>query len=67
MPSILSKYLALLGLFLATQLFKLLDKYRPETKEAKKERLKARAEEKAKGKVSSRLNCNFLHIPYRKK
>jgi len=37
----------------ATQLFKLLDKYRPETKEAKKERLKARAEEKAKGKADA--------------
>merc|ERR1711921_25206 len=30
----------------ATQLFKLLDKYRPETKEARKERLKQRAEAK---------------------
>ena len=28
---------------LATQLFKLLDKYRPETKQAKKERLRERA------------------------
>jgi large subunit ribosomal protein L7Ae len=36
---------------LATQLFKLLDKYRPETKEAKKERLKLRAVAKAEGKV----------------
>ena len=36
---------------LATQLFKLLDKYRPETKEAKKERLKQRAVAKAEGKV----------------
>ncbi|XP_067145065.1 large ribosomal subunit protein eL8 [Centruroides vittatus] len=34
----------------ATQLFKLLDKYRPETKQAKKARLMARAEERAKGK-----------------
>jgi len=34
----------------ATQLFKLLDKYRPEDKQAKKERLKARAEAKASGK-----------------
>merc|ERR1711981_989984 len=34
----------------ATQLFKLLDKYRPETKEAKKERLRARAEARAAGK-----------------
>eukprot|EP00088_Acartia_fossae_P044501 TRINITY_DN4727_c0_g1_i5.p1 TRINITY_DN4727_c0_g1~~TRINITY_DN4727_c0_g1_i5.p1 ORF type:complete len:267 (+),score=121.27 TRINITY_DN4727_c0_g1_i5:34-834(+) len=37
----------------ATQLFKLLDKYRPESKEAKKERLKARAEEKAAGKADA--------------
>jgi len=34
----------------AVQLFKLLDKYRPETKQAKKARLLARAEERAKGK-----------------
>merc|ERR1712133_313254 len=34
----------------ATQLFKLLDKYRPETKEARKERLKERAAAKAGGK-----------------
>jgi len=34
----------------ATQLFKLLDKYRPETKEAKKERLRERAAAKAQGK-----------------
>jgi len=34
----------------ATQLFKLLDKYRPETKEARKERLKQRAAAKAEGK-----------------
>lgn len=31
-------------------MFRLLDKYRPETKQQKKERLKARAEERAKGK-----------------
>ncbi|WAR30628.1 RL7A-like protein [Mya arenaria] len=34
----------------ATQLFRLLDKYRPETKQQKKDRLKARAEERTKGK-----------------
>jgi large subunit ribosomal protein L7Ae len=34
----------------AVSLFKLLDKYRPETKLAKKRRLKARAEARAKGK-----------------
>jgi large subunit ribosomal protein L7Ae len=34
----------------ATQLFKLLDKYRPETKQQKKERLRERAETRAEGK-----------------
>merc|ERR1711909_80682 len=34
----------------ATQLFRLMDKYRPETKQQKKARLKARAEERAGGK-----------------
>jgi len=33
----------------ATQLFKLLDKYRPETKQAKKERLRERAAARAEG------------------
>ncbi|XP_045176976.1 60S ribosomal protein L7a-like [Mercenaria mercenaria] len=37
----------------ASQLFRLLDKYRPETKQQKKERLKARAEERAKGKADA--------------
>ena len=36
--------------FPATQLFKLLDKYRPETKYAKKERLMERAAARAEGK-----------------
>ena len=35
---------------IATQLFKLLDKYRPETKQQKKERLRERAEARAAGK-----------------
>merc|ERR1711893_446965 len=35
----------------ATQLFRLLDKYRPETKQEKKARLAARAEERVKGKA----------------
>jgi large subunit ribosomal protein L7Ae len=34
----------------ATQLFRLMDKYRPETKQEKKARLRARAEERAQGK-----------------
>lgn len=37
----------------ATSLFKLLDKYRPEDKKAKKERLRARAEAKAAGKTDA--------------
>merc|ERR1712241_400497 len=37
----------------ATQLFKLMDNYRPETKVERKERLKARAEAKAAGKEDS--------------
>nr|ALS05285.1 60S ribosomal protein L7A [Pseudodiaptomus poplesia] len=37
----------------ATQAFKLLDKYRPETREAKKERLRQRAQEKAAGKADA--------------
>lgn len=37
-------------LFLATQLLKLAHKYRPETKQEKKQRLLARAEQKAAGK-----------------
>lgn len=36
--------------FAATQLFKLLDKYRPETKQQKKQRLRERAEARAEGK-----------------
>lgn len=38
-------------LFSATQTFKLLDKYRPESKEQKKQRLRARAEARAAGKT----------------
>jgi len=34
----------------ATELFRLLDKYRPESKQAKKERLRKRAEQRASGK-----------------
>lgn len=51
----------------ATQLFRLLDKYRPESRQEKKERLRLRAEERAKGKtdepakkklvVRSGINC----------
>ena len=46
--------------FLATQLFKLMDKYRPEDKQAKKERLKLRAQAKAEGKVMVRLGTLFF-------
>ena len=37
-------------IFTAVETFKLLDKYRPESKEQKKRRLAARAAERAKGK-----------------
>ena len=37
-------------IFAAVETFKLLDKYRPESKEQKKRRLAARAAERAKGK-----------------
>ena len=37
-------------MLVATQLFRLMDKYRPETKQEKNVRLKARAEERVKGK-----------------
>jgi large subunit ribosomal protein L7Ae len=37
----------------AKQLFRVLDKYRPETRAARKARLKARAQEKAKGKADT--------------
>jgi len=37
----------------ATQMFKLLDKYRPETKQAKKQRLRARAQARASGKADA--------------
>ena len=36
--------------FSATQLFRLLDKYKPETKQARKERLRKRAEDRSAGK-----------------
>ena len=36
--------------FVALQLFRLLDNYRPETKQERKERLKARAQARAEGK-----------------
>ena len=53
----------------AAQLFRLLDRYRPETKQAKKERLRKRAEERASGKVHShilpfRLLCILMFHAY---
>ncbi len=36
--------------FVATQLFRLMDKYRPESKQERKARLVARAEQRGKGK-----------------
>merc|ERR1712135_179105 len=40
----------------ATQMFKLMDKYRPESKQAKKMRLRARAQLRARRKPSSSLS-----------
>ena len=37
----------------ATQLFRLMDKYRPETRQEKAARLRGRAEERVKGKMDS--------------
>lgn len=59
-PSFIRAFLAVSSVFqtsimvvvfvVATQLFKLLDKYRPETKQQRKERLRERAEARAAGK-----------------
>ena len=52
---------SLLFVFSATQLFKLLDKYRPETKQAKKERLRERAAARAEGKEDAPTK-RYLHF-----
>ena len=44
------QYISRARIFSATQLFQLADKYRPETKAQKRERLRARAESRAEGK-----------------
>jgi large subunit ribosomal protein L7Ae len=49
-PPALNQFYTTLDRQTATQLFKLLDKYRPETKQAKKQRLRERAEARAEGK-----------------
>ena len=41
----------------ATQLFKLLDKYRPETKQEKKARLDAAAKAASEGKEAQKVRC----------
>lgn len=57
-----------LFLFSATQLFKLLHKYRPETRAEKKARLTAQAESKAAGKQETagkkpiNVKCGINHI-----
>ena len=43
----------------ATQLFRLLDKYRPESKQEKKARLSARATERVKGKADAPTKRQF--------
>lgn len=44
----------------ATQMFKLLDKYRPESKQAKKQRLRARAQARASGKTDTPSKRPFV-------
>ncbi|EED77938.1 60S ribosomal protein L7A, partial [Postia placenta Mad-698-R] len=48
----------------ATQLFKLLNKYRPETKQEKKARLEATAEEAAKGEEAAKDTKKPLFVKY---
>merc|ERR1712096_593200 len=49
-PPTVNQFYSTLDRQTATQLFKLMDKYRPETKQAKKERLRERAAARAEGK-----------------
>jgi large subunit ribosomal protein L7Ae len=49
-PPAINQFYSTLDRQTATQLFKLMDKYRPETKQAKKERLRERAAARAEGK-----------------
>merc|ERR1712203_1202853 len=49
-PPAVNQFFSTLDRQTATQLFKLMDKYRPETKQAKKERLRERAAARAEGK-----------------
>jgi len=41
------------AIFLATQLFRLMDKYRPESRQEKRARLRSRAEERVAGKMDT--------------
>merc|ERR1712241_47855 len=52
-PPSINQFQSTLDRQTATQLFRLMDKYRPETKQEKKARLKARAEERVKGKADA--------------
>merc|ERR1711879_1082174 len=54
-PPAVNQFYSTLDRQTATQLFKLLDKYRPETKQAKKERLRERAAARAEGKKKAQL------------
>ena len=49
-PPPINQFKATLDKQTATQLFRLFDKYRPETKQQKKERLRQRAKDRAQGK-----------------
>ena len=52
-PPAVNQFYSTLDRQTASQLFKLLDKYRPETKQAKKEHLRERAAAKDEGKVNA--------------
>merc|ERR1711922_4658 len=52
-PPAVNQFYSTLDRQTATQLFKLMDKYRPESKQAKQERLKKRAAAKAEGKADA--------------
>merc|ERR1712080_312367 len=55
-PPVLNQFTHTLDRHTATQLFRLLDKYRPETKQARKARLRARAQAKVAEKDEGEAN-----------
>merc|ERR1712123_428650 len=71
-PPAVNQFYSTLDRQTATQLFKLMDKYRPETKQAKKERLRERAAARAEGKEDAPTErvmflpalCRKMGVPY---